>query len=303
MNLDAPTPQTLVLTERERATERLDANHLQLATLLLACHGFVILRGAVPLDLVEAMKRQFDGVLADCQASTPGPSPAPLPWRSGGDTVFWVVKSRLRAFIRMTGAFADPRVVANPFAVAVMQSALGPAFYCNSISSDTCLQGSTFQSPHRDIGFYRDGRSSGTIVNIPLMHCGLHNGPLEVWPGGSHLWSGEQFARFGLAAFDQDKENPRMAAFANRLPSVKLDLLPGDLLLRDPGMLHRGTPNPTADPRVMLTVGYFRDGVQYAFGDPEYSLDDASFAALDPRVRRMMEQRYRSKTGFGAVYR
>ena len=297
------TPQHIVLTDGERQRQRLEPDHLQLATLLLACQGYVILRGALPVELVDAMKRQYDEILADCLASASGQLPAQLPWRSRGNTVFWIVKARMRAFIRMNGAFADPRVVANPFAVAVLQGALGSAFYCNSVSSDTCLQGSTFQSPHRDIGFYRDGRSNGTIVNIPLMHCGLHNGPLEVWPGGSHLWSGEAFTRFGLVAFDQDKENPRMTAFANRLPSVKLDLMPGDLLLRDPGMLHRGTPNPTAEPRVMLTLGYFRDGVRYAFGDPEYSLDDASFAALDPKVQGLMEKRYRSKTGFGATYR
>ena len=303
MTCTASTPRHIVLTDRERQRQRLEPAHLQLATLLLACQGYVILRGALPIDLVDAMKRQYDEILADCEASAPDSLATPLPWRSRGNTVFWIEKSRLRAFIRMTDAFADPRVVANPFALAVLQGVLGSAFYCNSISSDTCLQGSAFQSPHRDIGFYRDGRSPGTIVNIPLMHCGLHNGPLEVWPGGSHLWDAAHFARFGLGAFDQDKENPRMTAFANQLASTRLDLIPGDLLLRDPGMLHRGTPNPTLEPRVMLTIGYFRDGVQYAYGDPAYSLDDASFATLDPRVQRLMAYRYRSKTGFGAMIR
>ena len=296
-------PAPIELTPDERARGALSPAHLRLATLLLDCNGFVILRGALPAGLVEDMKRAYDEIIADCHASAPGKSPYETPWRSAGNTVFWIINARLRAFVRLAGPFADPRVVANPFALAVLQHALGPGLFCNSVSSDTCLQGSTFQSPHRDIGFYRDGPSPGTIVNIPLMHCGPHNGPLEIWPGGSHLWRHEHFSRFGIGAFDQDIPNPAMEAFARHLPSVELDLHPGDILLRDPGTLHRGTPNRTPEPRSMLTIGYFRAGQRYGFGHPEYNLTAEAFAALDPRVRDLMAHRYHSNTGLAAAHR
>ena len=292
---NAPRSHHLIeLTADEQRGERLTDAHLQQGAALLGRAGFVILRGAIAVDLVERMKRQYDAIVADCHASQDGNSSAEIPWRSAGGTAFWIVNARLRAFIRMQDAFADAQVVANPFAAELLEKVLGPRFYCNTVSSDTCMQGSTYQAPHRDIAFYADGRASGTIVNIPLMHCGLHNGPLEVWPGGNPLWQPELFARAGARPFEQDAANPAMERFVRGLPSVRLDLRPGDVLLRDPGMLHRGTPNTTPEPRIMLTIGYFREGAKYSFGHPEYNLDAAALAALDPRVRRLMEPRLRA---------
>jgi len=292
---------TIQLTDDERLTGGLSGENRRLATHLLMCNGFVLLRGALPLDLVTTMKREFDEIESDCLSSTSGKSLQDIPWRSTGGTTFWIANARLRAFIRMQGAFADPSVVANPFALGVMEDVLGPGFYCNSVSSDTCMLGSTFQSPHRDIGFYPSGQTRGTIVNIPLMHCGDHNGPLEVWLGGSHLWTRQSFQMAEMRAFDQDVANPAIEQFAGRLPSVRLDLLPGDLLLRDPGTLHRGTPNPTRESRVMLTIGYFREGETYPFGDPSYNLDADLFERLHPGVRGLMEFRFRSGTTYAAL--
>ncbi|MBQ0933557.1 phytanoyl-CoA dioxygenase family protein [Ideonella sp. 4Y16] len=290
------------LTPEERRNECLSDEHLQLATLLLMCNGFVILRGAMPSALVDDMKREYDAIIHDCESSLPGKSLEKIPWQSVGNTIFWIANARLRAFIRMKGSFSNYLVVANPFAVAILENVLGANFFCNSVSSDTCLAGSSFQSPHRDIGFYPNGQTRGTIVNVPLMHCGLHNGPLEIWPGGSHLWKRETFAMFDMRAFDQDVANPPMELFARRLPSVKVELEPGDLLLRDPGALHRGTPNPTREPRIMLTIGYFREGEKYPFGDPAYNLDHDIFESLHPHVRKLMEFRYRSRTNYPALY-
>lgn len=293
---------TLQLTGDERLMGRLTQDNRRLATHLLMCNGFVLLRGALPLELVAMMKRQFDDIESDCLSSAGGKSLQDIPWRSMGGTAFWIANGRLRAFIRMQGAFADPRVVANAFALEVMENVLGAGFYCNSVSSDTCMAGSSFQAPHRDIGFYPSGRTRGTLVNIPLMHCGDHNGPLEIWLGGTHLWTRESFEMAEMRAFDQDVPNPAIELFARRLPSVRLELLPGDLLLRDPGSLHRGTPNPTSESRVMLTVGYFREGETYPFGDASYNLDEDLFEQLHPSVRGLMEFRFRSRTKYPALY-
>jgi ectoine hydroxylase-related dioxygenase (phytanoyl-CoA dioxygenase family) len=303
MTAHPPPPAVLELAPGEQARGLLSPAHLQQAVMLLACNGYVILRGALPRSFVDEMHAAYRAIVEDCLANTAGKSAAALPWRSAGDTVFWIINARLRAFVRLTGPFADTRVVANPFALAILRQTLGHGLFCNSVSSDTCLQGSVFQSPHRDIGFYAGKQALGTIVNIPLMHCGPHNGPLQVWPGGSHLWNAEAFARFGVRAFDQDTANPSMEAFARQVPSVALDLHPGDVLLRDPGMLHRGTPNTTPEPRSMLTIGYFRAGQRYEFGHPEYNLTPESFEALHPRVKALVAQRYLAGTGSAVVRR
>jgi hypothetical protein len=89
---------------------------------------------------------------------------------------------------------ADARLLANPFVVPILNRLLGESFCCRYVSSDTCLEGAILQSPHSDI----DGdevfvggvwKPRGYIVNVPVMECGLHNGPLEVWPGGSHYFN------------------------------------------------------------------------------------------------------------------
>lgn len=285
----------------ELAAGELSPENRRLATQLLMCNGFVVLRGALPIDLVSAMKQEFDEIESDCVVSTAGKPLENIPWLSNSGTTFWISNARLRAFIRMKGPFADPRVVANPFALNVMTDVLGEKFYCNSVSSDACMQGSAFQSPHRDIGFYPAGQTRGTIMNVPLMHCGDHNGPLEVWFGGTHLWTGQSFRLAEMRAFDQDVANPEMERFARRLPSVRIELLPGDILLRDPGTLHRGTPNPVAESRVMLTIGYFREGETYPFGDPSYNLDLGLYEQLHPDVRRLMEIRFRSGGNYPAL--
>ena len=296
-------PAVLELAPEERVRGLLTPSHLQQALMLLACNGYVILRGALPRTLIDEMHDAYSAIVAECLASAPGKSSDDLPWRSAGDTVFWIINARLRAFVRLTGPFADPRVVANPSALAVLRQTLGPGLFCNSVSSDTCLQGSVFQSPHRDIGFYAGRSAPGTIVNILLMHCGPQNGPLQVWPGGSHLWGAELFARFGIRAFDQDTDNPAMEAFVRDIPSLALDLHPGDVLLRDPGMLHRGTPNTTPEPRSMLTIGYFRAGQRYEFGHPEYNLTPSAFEALHPHVKALVRQRYLAWTGSAVIRR
>jgi hypothetical protein len=81
--------------------------------------------------------------------------------------------------------------------------------------------------------FSNDGDARASIVNIPITHCGLHNGPLEVWPGGSHLWRAENFAKFNLYPFVQDGTNTAVERLARHIPSKKIELRPGQIMIRD----------------------------------------------------------------------
>jgi hypothetical protein len=90
------------------------------------------------------------------------------------------------------------------------------------------------------------------------------------------------FRKFNVQPFVQDDPNPDVEVLAGFIPSTLIELRPGDLMIRDPGMLHRGTPNPTAEPRTMLTAGYFRSDYYYPYGDPRYNLDDELYRELEP---------------------
>ena len=282
-----PLDRSIQISDEERRTGALSAENRQLGAILLHGRGYVLLKNAVPLELVTELRTLFRDIFVDCKASMGDPKSRELTVGAATKTIFWQRDSRFRIFPRLTGPFGSRYVLANPFAHAILTETLGEGFYCKSVSSDTCLKGAHRQAPHRDLDFYDGAESFGCVVNIPIMHCGLHNGPLEVWPGGSHLWHGEKFFKFGVLPFVQDGTNPTVEALMQHLPSKKIELVPGDLLLRDPGMWHRGNPNPTDDPRTMLTTSYFRSTFYYDYGDPLHNLDEELFAALDPSIKPM----------------
>lgn len=278
----------IVISEEERRDGRLSTENARLGTLLLHARGYVILKGAVPESLVTELRSSFQELYAESmQVCRSGQHDTPADLQARAKCVFWERDSRFRIFPKLTGPFASAYVLRNPFAHPIIAETLGADYYCKSLSSDTCVKGSTTQAPHRDINFYDSDDVSGCLVNIPLMHCGLHNGPIEVWPGGSHLWRSEMFRKFNVQPFVQDEPNPDVESFASHIPSTLIELQPGELMIRDPGMLHRGTPNPTDEPRTMLTAGYFRNAYYYPYGDPLYNLDDELYRELEPSVRQL----------------
>ncbi|MGC4097219.1 MAG: phytanoyl-CoA dioxygenase family protein [Nitrospira sp.] len=291
-----PLDSSVIISDEERRKEMLSNENNQLGVMLLHARGYVVLKGAVPESLVADLRSTFNHIFDEnlrcLNAGGHAPTTSTGGWRmgqhmEGKDSVFYEINSRFRIFPTLRGAFADPYVLSNPFAKTIIAETLGADYYCKYLSSDTCVSGAITQAPHRDIEFYNEDNVRGCIVNIPIMHCGLHNGPIEVWPGGSHLWRSDKFFKFNLRPFVQDELNPSVEAFASHIPSKKIELKPGELLIRDPGMLHRGTPNPTDEPRTMLTAGYFRRDYHCTYGDPNYNLDDRLFQELAPAIQEL----------------
>jgi ectoine hydroxylase-related dioxygenase (phytanoyl-CoA dioxygenase family) len=277
---DVLPSQAITLSAAERAAGKFEPGNCDLAAAILACRGYVILRDALEPDFAAALAREMDDIYQDCRQThtvETGTSP---------DAAF---RTEVSARRRATG---DPRLLANPFVTPVLDRLLGDTFRCRYVSSDTCLDGAILQSPHSDIDgdkVHVNGiwKPRGFVVNVPVMECGLHNGPLEVWPGGSHMWDSNFLRPFGLVPNVQDGRNPAVERLAEYFPSIKVVLKPGEILIRDLAMWHRGTPNPTAHPRTMLTIGMFRADHEYGYGSPSYNLDDALYERLDPRIRRM----------------
>jgi ectoine hydroxylase-related dioxygenase (phytanoyl-CoA dioxygenase family) len=295
---DVLPPQAITLSREERDSGMLSAAHRELAAVLLSCRGYVILRDALEPDFVEALRQEMEAIYSDCQttlSAETGTSPDALhsvhvSQKKGAH--FWYRKSRWRIFPRLMGPMGDQRLLANAFALPVLEQMLGPDFYCKYVSSDTCVKGAILQSPHSDIDgdhvfVENEWRPRGYVVNVPVMECGLHNGPLEIWPGGSHMWTTGLLKRHGLEPNVQDGRNPAVERVADYLPSLKVVLLPGEVLIRDLAMWHRGTPNPTDQPRTMLTIGMFRRDHAYGYGDPSYNVDEQLYRQLPPRIQRM----------------
>jgi ectoine hydroxylase-related dioxygenase (phytanoyl-CoA dioxygenase family) len=272
----------------EREAERLDPEGRRMAALLLHTTGYVVLRDALPRDLVAGAREAFDDILRDCIESREGEAWYQVSARR--QAVFWERGARWRIFPKLRPPLSDPRLLANPLVLPILDELLGRDFRCKFVSSDTCLKGSEPQAPHRELGTGGTAEPLAYIVNVPLSRNTRRNGPLEVWPNGTHLWSDEALEHGGISDEVQDGSNPALEELAARMPSERLLLEPGSILIRNPGMLHRGTPNRTRRPRTMLTVCYLRREYDYDYGSTEYNLDSELFARLDPTVQRLFPE-------------
>lgn len=278
----------VTVTQGERGVGRLDPESFRTAALLLHTAGYVVLRDALSRDLVARAQEAFDEILRDCIESRDGDA-----WYQVSErhrAVFWERGSRWRIFPKLRPPLSDPRLLANPLVVPLLDELLGSDFRCKFVSSDTCIKGSELQAPHRELGAGGAREPVAYMVNVPLGRNTRRNGPIEVWPSASHLWNADLLERHGLTDDLQDGSNPGIEELAARIPSEHLLLEPGDVLIRDPGMLHRGTPNRTRRPRTMLTLCYLRRDHDHDYGTTEHNFDTELFSRLDPSVQRLFPE-------------
>ncbi|HEY3740252.1 MAG TPA: phytanoyl-CoA dioxygenase family protein, partial [Bryobacteraceae bacterium] len=107
------------------------------------------------------------------------------------------------------------------------------------------------------------------VVSFPLTRIQLEDGPIEIVPGTHRL--------------------PREAV--SPIEPVLLD--PGDVLVRHPWTLHRGTPNRTSRPRLLCTIRYTRRWYWDSSRDVSTIPEDI-WLSLTPVQREMMRFPYSS---------
>ena len=153
--------------------------------------------------------------------------------------------------IPMERPFADPEIIANPLVLPLLSKLLGDDLACSFFASDTPLPGSDYQAAHADVEpLFPEVPLAlpafAIVVNIPLVDFRADNGPIEVWPQGTHLIS-EVAPADGIHLLEPQQV-----------------LMPaGSLLVRDPRMWHRGTPNRTTELRPNLALVYHRDWYRF----------------------------------------
>jgi len=291
--------EPIQISETERAQRSLSEENLRQAALLLHTRGYVILRHAVPETEARVAAEKFRAMFQDCVNSKNGDGWYQVARET--KAVFWERNFRWRIFPALRPPLSDPWIVANPLAMQVVRFHLGSDVYCKFVSSDTCLKGAVIQSPHRELGSGDQWAPRAYVVNVPMGYCGLENGPLEVWYTGSHLWRNEVLKALQFDDDVQDGRNPAAERLAAQFPSRRVVLELGDVLIRDPGLLHRGTVNNTDEPRSMLTICLFRKGETHSYGEATYSLDRESFDALEPEVKALFAHAFAEPAVNGAA--
>lgn len=223
-------------------------------------NGFVILEKLIPLDIVDAMLKSFDPLLEKKRALEPTNRGA----------------NRYQMNLPFTPPFAVPEVYANPTVLAILNNLLGDDTICTYFASDTPFPGSDFQAVHLDCRLPFPEAAFGVpvysvVVNTPLVDFTEENGPLEIWPGGTHMIA-------------QPKNLEKMAA---TMPSVKPLIKAGDILMRDPRVWHRGTPSNGKRSRPNIALVYSRGWFRFENHATRIRVPRDTYEAFDAGFKRM----------------
>lgn len=227
------------LSEEEIELGTMSSENLALALRTLRDVGYVVLEDVVPLEWVERAHKACDAELERYVAEGEGGEHLTKRW------------GHVSMLAPMVSPYTDPVCVENPFAMQIMEAAMGKDIYCAFYNTNTAWPGSTYQPLHRDIQHLFPDYPyplpvSMVVVNFPMVDFNEANGSTEVYPG-THLVT------------DVDPEDrQKLLERAALLPSARTNITAGSLVVRDMRMWHRGMPNPSDTVRTMLAIVYSR---------------------------------------------
>jgi ectoine hydroxylase-related dioxygenase (phytanoyl-CoA dioxygenase family) len=142
----------------------------------------------------------------------------------------------------------------HPYVQEVSEAVLGPDYQIVEFGVDEPGPGAADQPWHRDVPLIDDVKASNRfdclVFNTSLVDVTPAMGPFEIAPGTQFLddpdvwmWRGRfVFRRFYEKLFARDKVQQRMG-------------LLGDIQVRSPLTLHRGTANTSGESRPVLLLG------------------------------------------------
>jgi ectoine hydroxylase-related dioxygenase (phytanoyl-CoA dioxygenase family) len=222
-------------------------------------NGFVLFERAIPAERIDAIRDAFLHKLNEHSANI----------ASNRGT------NRYQMHLPFEAPFIDPLIIEHPLALAVIDAMLGDNCHCHYFASDTALPGSDYQAVHSDIHLLFGETNLSVpvysiVVNVPLVDVTPERGPVEIWPGGTHLMPGPMDIK----------------ALAPTMHSELVTMPAGSLLIRDMRMWHRGTPNRSEVIRPHLALVYSR----FWFRDTGYHsipISRATYEGLSKRAQRL----------------
>lgn len=225
--------------------------------------GFCVLRNHFPPSVVEACREAFWPRLLTNLNSGHGSN-----------------RGAHRHFLPMP---FDPPIFAPRFffdnhILRIVQELMGDRVVADQWGCDVPLRGSEYQDLHVD---YRNPLFPEApdfvlpmyflVVSFGLVRITQEHGPIEIAPGTHRMMRLD-----ALRAV----ETGEIA-----MQTVPLEI--GDVLIRHPWALHRGTPNRTDLPRALVTIRYVRSWYTDASRDVE-EVPPATWESLTPEQQDMM---------------
>ncbi|TFE26282.1 phytanoyl-CoA dioxygenase family protein [Cohnella luojiensis] len=229
----------MILSESERASGKLNEDNLIIAAEQVRKNGYILLEEVLTEEQVLELRDAFAPIFKEYTE------------KKGFNTG----TNRAQMFLPFVEPFCSEAVIVNPIALSIIDQILGADCRLTYFASDTAGPGSDYQNVHSDLPplFPELGvalPAYSLVLNIPLVDVNEENGPLEIWPGGSHL-------DHDSTRYTDIWGDPVRAA--KYMYSEKVLMNVGSMVIRDIRMWHRGTPNRTDKMRTNLAFIYNRE--------------------------------------------
>jgi ectoine hydroxylase-related dioxygenase (phytanoyl-CoA dioxygenase family) len=245
------------ISDEDRARGGFSDMHLAGAVARFKSLGFVVVRGALATEYVGNVRREYMEALETKVARLQIRAVESAdPTHEQNENVHWDFRpmggnhdlNRWNMHLPSRWPFLDDRLLANPFALGIIRSLMGPDCVLATIGSDTPFPRAGFQTIHQDDYGLR------VTMNVALVDFRADNAPIEVWPGTHQADPLAPNRRFTEARVELSED--RIRSLKDVVRRRRVLLRAGDLLIRDQRMLHRGTANLSSEPRPMLSLLY-----------------------------------------------
>jgi ectoine hydroxylase-related dioxygenase (phytanoyl-CoA dioxygenase family) len=247
------------LSNAELNEQSLLPETLQHAVQQVQSKGYVLFEAVLPTHFVATLNDRVSSLLVE-QARKQSPNRG---------------ANRYQMHLPFQAPFNDPDIYCSPFILPIVEALMGKDCVCHYFASDTALPGSEYQAVHWDVQtlFPEIGINHlppySLVLNIPLVDFRTDNGPLEIWPDGTHMLH-------GYSAIED---------VADSMHSEAVLMPAGSLLLRDSRMWHRGTPNRSQNGRPNMALIYSRPWLKLKY--PPIDISKETYAALSPKAQHL----------------
>ncbi|KAL4907102.1 hypothetical protein BDW74DRAFT_189667 [Aspergillus multicolor] len=237
-------PILITLSPSELANTKISSHNLQAAIEALHRDGLVVLANAVSTEHLDKLNERMV------------PEAKTLYARSSTHRNFGPKTGNIQQEPVVEKEYVFQDVVANPFAVQVVECMFGPRPSLRFYSANTALRAEDRQPVHVDVDFDFPKIPWGYAININLVETTPENGATEVWLG-SHTDTtkdvlDDQYIHKQVRAelLEEWRNMGKGGVQPAKLPK-------GSLIIRDMRLWHAGRPNQTDEPRVMLVTILF----------------------------------------------
>jgi ectoine hydroxylase-related dioxygenase (phytanoyl-CoA dioxygenase family) len=264
------------ISPEELAVGKLSFETVELAANLIQVNGYVIFEKVLPDEMVKKLFNRYIEILEPYLEEHHEEVYNPKNGFNDGT-------NHIRLYLPFELPFIDESIIAHPFVLQIIDQLLGEDSVLHYFATNTSLPGGQKSQPvHADTSSMFGSRGlvnlpiSNLIVNFPLVDTTEDNGPMEFWPGGTHLlpdyW-------YGPKAYNKGKMAEHMQSIKGLMPA-------GSIMIRDDRMWHRGTPNRSDKPRPNIAMIYAP--ADRAPMNATIQIPQETYEHLSPRAQRLL---------------